>query len=559
MISPTDPNQSVVSLESGTCIPWKKDGIKVLGGAIGTQPFCTGILSEFCSKVEKDLRLLENFPSLFHRFKLATFCCNTRVCYLMRTTKLKISLQSLRNLDYSFESFYAKLFHFEADYISGSNRDMYHNALSQFRLPIRKAGFGVRSAFMHAPAALYTASCEFILWLREHPELISQTWLLGASCVRTLLECDYLMNNIKEAVTILRDRWSLKVVDSVPLQFDPDNLVIPSEKAVATWPSDKFPLQHEVSRKIEESFETQFLRTLSPQDKLRVKSVAQQTVESTDPRSDVSFRQLGSVGLTHSPLSLLELRCGKILSDQAFITMAALVLGYPVPHCVFLNSHLPEHDVFGDYALNNPAWTSAARNDAHNALVVALAAIFSKAGIPSSGRPSDIPRLAGTQDHGDIVTFSGGLAAPDPRKGFTPRTQLIADVVVNHVRDLKHCFKKYQLSSAQSLKNGHYKDRYRDQGQAFATAAMTTGGQFGPDLLRMLWKAADSAARRSPGMPLSPIQHLGPQNEDESLSFKATRGRIFFEYKQTLLRDLFEAVTERIYGCSFALFSDPRY
>ena len=70
-------------MSSNTTFPLKLDGITVLGCPIGTKEFCDHSIQTVIGKVERDLNQLRHFPHLHQRIKLAIYCCNPRITYLL--------------------------------------------------------------------------------------------------------------------------------------------------------------------------------------------------------------------------------------------------------------------------------------------------------------------------------------------------------------------------------------------------------------------------------------------------------------------------------------------
>ena len=105
--------------------------------------------------------------------------------------------------------------------------------------------------------------------------------------------------------------------------------------------------------------------------------------------------------------------CPFELSDQAFTTSLSICFGIPVPHARFLRATDPKYadiDVWADFLLNNATHASRSRYASHERLVVCLASLASKAGLPSSAPPSAVPFADDDSfRRGDIVTTVTGL------------------------------------------------------------------------------------------------------------------------------------------------------
>ena len=79
-------------------------------------------------------------------------------------------------------------------------------------------------------------------------------------------------------------------------------------------------------------------------------------------------------------------------------------------------------------------------------------------------------------------------------------------------------------------------------------------GQVGPDFLRFIWGLAEQAARNSVHVPLDDLPYLDPAVADVARTdFKRLRGHLYIQATYKVLAMLFEGVTERVYGRTFAL------
>jgi hypothetical protein len=142
-------------------VQWRKDGIKVLGCALGSDTFCETTIKKTANKIEHDLEYLDAFPHVHQRFKLATSCSNTRITYFLLAMKLKVTGPITAQLDQSFDAFYARLLSFQKDYASGEYAGQYKNALQQIRLRLKNGGFSATSSNSIASAASYSALADF--------------------------------------------------------------------------------------------------------------------------------------------------------------------------------------------------------------------------------------------------------------------------------------------------------------------------------------------------------------------------------------------------------------
>jgi hypothetical protein len=141
-----------------------------------------------------------------------------------------------------------------------------------------------------------------------------------------------------------------------------------------------------------------------------------------------------------------------------------------------------------------------------------------------------------------------------PGSHFNSATLLVMDYEVGHVYSSTHSFKPNNRLSMESAKRSLYRVSYRDQGFAFAPLVSNSLGQVGPDFLRFLWGLAEHAALNSVHVPLDDLPHLDPAVADVARTdFKRLRGHLYIQATYKVLAMLFEGVTERVYGRTFAL------
>ena len=112
----------------------------------------------------------------------------------------------------------------------------------------------------------------------------------------------------------------------------------------------------------------------------------------------------------------------------------------------------------------------------------------------------------------------------------------------------------------EATKRNKYVSDYHAQGLAFAPLVSNSFGQFGPDLLRLLWRLADHAAHHHLPSALQAAPVLDPAvNSQLQATHKRLRGHIYVQSTYKLLAAVFEGITERIYGRTFAFKTLPRY
>jgi hypothetical protein len=161
------------------------------------------------------------------------------------------------------------------------------------------------------------------------------------------------------------------------------------------------------------------------------------------------------------------------------------------------------------------------------------------------------------------MTQVGGLIPTYNRPNIARGSRLIMDVRIGHTFSFQHVLKRSTISDMETQKRNKYQPGYRTMGYAFAPIVFNSWGEAGPDTLRLLWAVADHAARYHLAMPAVDCRVL-PQSclsaaydahVDEALetAFKSLRGRLNLEYRQRMLVALYEGVTERVHGRTYAL------
>ena len=221
-------------------------------------------------------------------------------------------------------------------------------------------------------------------------------------------------------------------------------------------------------------------------------------------------------------------------------------------------------DLWADTALNSSIHASNTRKITHDRLAQELASIASGAGIQTSSQERYVPyRDDDSRKRADLITLVGGIVPPSTTKGFTRYTRLIMDVKIGHTYESRnHTPKPNMIKEMEQLKRRKFQDHYHAKGFAFAPIVCNTWGEFGPDFLRFLWALADFAARKYYGLlPLTdnvqPCHIL--EDASDNADFRALRGRIYHDYRLRLLIQLYEGVTERVYGRTYALTANKYY
>ena len=254
--------------------------------------------------------------------------------------------------------------------------------------------------------------------------------------------------------------------------------------------------------------------------------------------------------------------CPLELSNAAFITSSALLLGTPVPHALYLRNQSPSYaqiDVFGDRLLNDSTHAATSRTHSHNFIAKLLADLATQYGIPTSVK--NVPFAdSNSQRRADLVTCRGGLVRPNPSLNFDRGTLLVMDFELGHTYDSSHSFKLNNLTTMENLKRSKYRSDYHNQGLAFAPLVCNSLGQLGPDLQNFLWALADHAAQNQTSADLQDKPCLDHHSQTAGqTTFSKLRSFLYLQALNKTQAAIFEGVTERIYGRTFALRSLPAY
>jgi len=115
----------------------------------------------------------------------------------------------------------------------------------------------------------------------------------------------------------------------------------------------------------------------------------------------------------------------------------------------------------------------------------------------------------------------------------------------------------------ETRKRNKYAEHYQQQRFAFAPIVANTLGQCGPDCLQFLWILADHAVKTQQHPETDYLGDDYPTSGQSTSSisedYRHQRGRKFHENRLRILTHTYEAVTERIYGTTFALSNSPQY
>ena len=185
-------------------------------------------------------------------------------------------------------------------------------------------------------------------------------------------------------------------------------------------------------------------------------------------------------------MGLFALTSQQKLSNNAFLTSSALVLGYLVPYARFLKEHVGgygDYDLWENLLLNNATHALLSSILSHNIVSQELAHIASGDGIPTTAKPTEIPTVDDdSHSRGDLMTLVAGRIPLKPSSEFSSSSLLIMCFTLRHVFTGDHVFKADVISEAEKAKQNKYADLYQQLGFAFAPLVVTSLGVCGPDL-----------------------------------------------------------------------------
>ena len=324
------------------------------------------------------------------------------------------------------------------------------------------------------------------------------------------------------------------------------------------------------SKRIKSKLRDRFMASLGQADLDRYLSVSRHAVK-LHTKSHLQTESDKVESLCQSSTSLFSISSFYELSNEALVHSSALILGIPLPHATYLKEHEEKYaniDPWGDFLLNDSEHAGSSRKMTHNKFAAELSKIANECGIPTTCKESQLPyRDEGRQEQSrkraDMMTFGGGCVRPNQRLNFTKSTRLIMDVTIGHVFDTQHNFKRNNIHSMETRKRNKYAEHYQQQRLAFAPIVANTLGQCGPDCLQFLWILADHAVKTQQHPETDYLGDESPTSAQSTSSisedYRHQRGRKFHENRLRLLTHIYEGVTERIYGTTFALSNSAQY
>ena len=174
----------MVGIGGDALIPVAREGLKVLGGVVGTNVFCTHVLSSKMDRILGDLNLLEQILHCHLLSKLAIYCCNGRPSYFFRLAQLRISSGEAQRFDTTMAEFFRETCRFQPSDNYGLHAAAYERASQQLQFSINEGGWGLALADLTASSALYGGLGSFVKWYRRFRALEKGQGLVDAFYVR---------------------------------------------------------------------------------------------------------------------------------------------------------------------------------------------------------------------------------------------------------------------------------------------------------------------------------------------------------------------------------------
>ncbi len=135
------------------------------------------------------------------------------------------------------------------------------------------------------------------------------------------------------------------------------------------------------------------------------------------------------------------------LSNAAFITSSAMLLGTPVPHVLYLHAENPIYAHLMSLATDCSTIPAMLLIHAHNPMTTSLAFYGTQPSI------KNVPFADSHSQRGaDLVTCRGGLVRLNPRLIFGPSTLLVMDFELGHTFTSSHQFKPQNIANMEHHK-----------------------------------------------------------------------------------------------------------
>lgn len=340
--------------------------------------------------------------------------------------------------------------------------------------------------------------------------------------------------------------------------------------------------QHAIVQLMKDVSRKKFIANLGEDsaEAYRLAAVSAQSVPTRSFTSDIRPASSHDTDrLRHSPMGLMALMCPFELSNHAFVSTLAILLGVPVPYARHLQTQPGYHhiDPWGDSLLNDRShakWTAS-----HNTIVRTIAQLATNYGVSTTGLTREVPVAEqGTSRRGDLSALASHVLCRrdhlNPDFPIGSQTQLVLDFTLGHTYTSsqrrgstpQRTLKRGTLRIMESEKCATYKSDYHNQGHAFAPLVSNSFGQLGSEFLRFLWALADYAARNLVPVPV-PIQSArgfpAADSEDDNSprvrKFRRVRHAYYLKARTEVLLAVYEGISERIVGRTFALQNNPRF
>lgn len=490
-------------------LPWKRDGITLLGCPVGTDNFVQHSLQKVCDAISTRAEHFSNVDDGLIHLQLHKFSVNAMLPYFLRTTKPTLSVPYAKQID-------ALIWKAVLDFsdVAPQDRDndsmlsVFEDARRQFALPISEGGFGITPNECVAVPAFYSAvshalrfaaSCGFA-GIMDY--VASPAFRANPLCVTYAQAREDLLSwGAKEPE--LLDSGSASQPSSAQSASgkQPKSVILPTITDICAHNGTSelhFPDQKVLTRLAQKAHTHWAAQGLSEGGLVRTQHLSKQKIqaEGTEGDTAVYLQRIGKFEseqvLYHSPLAFLAHTSSleERYPRDLFAVLLSYLLGLPASSC------LQRRDVdrcegcgcpmdkFGHHRMT--CKVTSAYHAAHTQLAAAFADTARKSGVPYTDK--GIPSHLTNNKIGDALC----LLSSDCQ-------QLILDYTVVHPRQgtatAPGVWNANALTNAARNKWNRHGRAYATIGYAFAPCVMTTYGRMEANFLRLLYILAKKRAQ----------------------------------------------------------------
>jgi hypothetical protein len=510
-------------------IPWKRQGITVLGCPLGTDDFVQASFADICNSItQRAAQYAQVDDGLIH-LQLLKFSVNNMLPYFLRTTSPGLTVPYAKNVD---ALIWKAILDFsdvsEQDRSSEVFRTVFQDARCQVALPIAEGGLGITPNECVATPAFYSAvsralrfatSMEFgpVKEYLASPDFLNHPlWIAYAAARQDLISWGAQEPPPPGTPEPQQEAQPPPGPNAQPRR-EPKPITLPTLQDVLSHDGQApllFPDQHALTNLAQKAQACWSTRGLSPAGQTRVAHLSKQLLDAYDATDETAVYLHGianfpkELKLKHSPLAFINHT--ESLSEpfprDVFGVYMGYTLGWPAQACLQNRDSTAcvegcdqTKDVHGHHRMC--CRKTASYLVAHTRLADAVADLARKSGVPYTDK--NVPTHLTTFKVGDALLN----LSSDSRK-------LVVDYTLCHpvvgTRDSAGIWSDRALVHKAREKCNHHRRHYAVLGFAFAPCAATTYGQLHVDLLRLLYIFA---MKRAEAMhvnyrPFTPVKYL---------------------------------------------------